>query len=95
MTTTAPKPAPAPAVPAPNVRGTLVGSPAAAFVLFSRPAKPTVRVRVSGGAFAVHLAPGVYTIRLAPPGSGRVTPASVRVPRTGIVRLRLVVQPKP
>ena len=108
----APDPAPAPAAIAPvlNVRGTLTGTlraacpsgepcdppQAGAFVLFSRLAKPTVRARVSGGAFALHLAAGLYRIRLAPPpASGHVMPASVRVPQAGVVHLRLaVVQPK-
>jgi hypothetical protein len=92
-----------------NVRGTLTGTriaacptgeacdppQAGAFVLFSRLAKPTVRGRVTGGSFAVHLAAGLYTIKLAPPASsGHVMPARVRVPRAGIVHLKLVVQPK-
>ena len=99
----------APTAPVLNVRGTLAGNPiaacpsgeacdppqAGAFVLFSRLAKPTVRARVSGGAFAVHLAAGLYTIKLAPsPASGHVTPARVRVPSTSVVHLKLVVQPK-
>jgi hypothetical protein len=108
--TSAPTPAAStPTAPVLNVRGTLTGVPmaacpsgeacdppqAGAFVLFSRLAKATVRARVTRGAFAVHLAAGLYTIRLAPPAaSGHVTPTRVRVPRTGIVHLRLVVQPK-
>jgi hypothetical protein len=68
---------------------------AGAFVLFSRLAKPTVRVRVAAGAFAAHLAAGLYTIKLAPPpASGHVVPARVRVPRTGVVHLKIAVQPK-
>ena len=68
---------------------------AGAFVLFSRLANRTVRAHVSGGAFAVHLAAGLYTIKLAPPAaSGHVTPARVRVPSTGVVHLKLAVQPK-
>jgi hypothetical protein len=66
-----------------------------AVLLFSRPSRPTVSVRVTGGSFALHLAPGAYAIRVSPsqPG-GSVKPSSVRVPRAGVVRLRLVVTQK-
>jgi hypothetical protein len=63
-------------------------------VLFSRAGHPTVRVRAVGGSFALHLVPGTYRIALQPP-LGTVSPATVRVPRTGAVRLHLVVQPNP
>jgi len=63
-------------------------------VMFSRAGHPTVRVRAIGGSFALHLVPGTYRIALQPP-LGAVSPATVRVPRTGTVRLHLVVQPNP
>jgi hypothetical protein len=63
-------------------------------VMFSRPGHATVRVRAVGGSFALHLVPGTYRIALQP-SLGTVSPATVRVPPTGIVRLKLVVQPNP
>jgi hypothetical protein len=63
-------------------------------VMFSRPGHATVRVRAVGGSFALHLVPGTYRIALQP-SLGAVSPATVRVPRTGTVRLHLVVQPNP
>ena len=52
-------------------------------------------IRVAAGSFALHLAPGAYTIRVSPSQQGgSLTPSSVRVPRTGVVRLRLVVTQK-
>jgi len=63
-------------------------------VLFSRSGHPTVRVRAVGGSFALHLVPGTYRIALQP-SLGAVSPTTVRVPRTGTVRLHLVVQPNP
>lgn len=91
------------ASPAPNVRGTVTGRaggscpvgeacdplpPPFAVVFVHR--GTAVRVRIRAGAFATHLAAGRYTIRLAPP-AGVVTPASVVVPRRGVVRLHLRV----
>jgi len=63
-------------------------------VMFSRTGHATVRVRAVGGSFALHLVPGTYRITLQP-SFGTVSPATVRVPRTGTVRLHLVVQPNP
>jgi hypothetical protein len=63
-------------------------------VMFSRPGHATVRVRAVGGSFALHLVPGTYRIALQP-SLGTVSPATVRVPRSGTVRLKLVVQPNP
>ena len=66
-----------------------------AVLLFSRPSRPTVSVRVAGGSFALHLAPGGYAIRVSPSQQGdTLKPSSVRVPRTGVVHLRLVVTQK-
>ena len=65
------------------------------YVTFSRPGHVTVRVRVVEGTFALHLTPAAYTIGLTPPPAGDVKPAAVRVPRTGVVRLHLTVQPTP
>lgn len=69
-------------------------TPVGVYVVFFRSGHPAVRVRVrSSGSFAVRLAPAWYRIRLAPPPlSGHVTPARVRVPREGVVRLRLEIQ---
>jgi hypothetical protein len=63
-------------------------------VSFSRPGHRAVHVRAVGGSFALHLTPASYRISL-PASLGVVSPATVRVPRTGTVRLHLVVQPTP
>ncbi|HEY1512525.1 MAG TPA: hypothetical protein VGF66_02150 [Gaiellaceae bacterium] len=70
-------------------------NPVGVFVVFSRERHRPVRVRVrANGSFAVRLAPAWYRISLAPPPlSGRVTPARVRAPRRGAVRLRLEIRP--
>jgi len=67
----------------------------ATYVTFSRVGHPTVRARVVDGSFAIHLVPAVYTLAMSPPPGGDITPARVRVPRTGIVRLHVAVQPTP
>ena len=67
----------------------------ATYVMFSRAGHPTVRVRAVDGSFSVHLVPGRYTIALSPPPAGTVSPAAIRVPSTGVVRLHVVVQPTP
>jgi hypothetical protein len=63
----------------------------AASLAFSRNGSVVARVRVgANGRFALHLAPGVYGVRAAPPAlMGKLTPATFRVPRTGTVQLRL------
>lgn len=91
-----------------NVRGTLdrgaapqcpAGEPCdppivAAFLVFSQPGKPDIRVRTGAdGAFAVHLDPGAYSISAAPALNGRLEPNQVRVPSSGTVDLHLVVRP--
>jgi hypothetical protein len=64
------------------------------FLDFSQPGKPDVRVRVgAGGAFALHLDPGVYSISAAPPPNGSLDPSSVRVPGSGTVNLHIVIRP--
>ena len=84
---------------APNVKGTVVRAtqtcptgdacdplPPAAFVVFTRNGHMT-RVRLAAsGAFAVHLVPGLYAVSTAP--THRTTPATLRVPRVGVVRPR-------
>jgi hypothetical protein len=96
MTVVTPKPsAPTPVTSTPNVRGTLTGV-TRVYVDFSRSSGSTVRFHIARGAFELHLAPGAYGIRLVRLPQGRIIkPASVRVPSTGVIRLRLVVQPKP
>jgi hypothetical protein len=63
----------------------------AVFLVFSQPGSADVRTIVaSGGAFAVHLDSGVWSISAAPPPlGGQVEPGEVRVPATGTVDLRL------
>jgi hypothetical protein len=93
--------------PKPNVRGVVVGVPVVAcppgepcdpavravFVAFARRDHTPVRARIRpGGAFALYLRPGSYSIRLLPPQRGRLTPSIVRVPARGVMRLRLVVR---
>jgi hypothetical protein len=69
-------------------------APVGFYVVFSRQGRKPVRAKVRpSGAFAVRLAPGRYRITLAPPPlSGRVTPTTVRAPRTGVARLRLEIR---
>jgi hypothetical protein len=92
--------------PKPNVRGVVVGSTVVCpprepcdpptkpiFVAFSRPGHPAVRARIGRtGQFAVYLRPARYSIHLWPTQTRRVNPATVRAPREGFVRLRLVVR---
>ena len=90
---------------APNVKGTFVRSaptagctpgepcdppPQAAFLLFTRNAHST-RVPIgANGTFAVRLAAGYYRVTVLPGQSSTVSPASIRVPRTGVIHPRLV-----
>jgi hypothetical protein len=91
------------ASPAANVKGSLVRAsstggclpgdvcdpiPPAAFVVFTRSGHATRARLAANGAFAVHLASGLYAVSTAPLHA--VTPATLRVPRTGIVHPRLV-----
>ena len=96
------------ATPSRNVRGVLVRGPATvgcypgepcdppgpSMLIFSRAGRVAARIRVgASGGFALHLAPGRYAIRVAPPPLvGRLVPATVRVPRVGAVRLRLAIR---
>ena len=89
------------ATPAPNVKGTVVRTtqrcpvgepcdplPSAVFVVFTRNGRVT-RVKLgASGAFAVHLAAGLYAVSTAPQHA--VTPASLRVPRVGVIHPRFV-----
>lgn len=69
--------------------------PVGNYVVFSRVHHAAVRVSVrSNGSFAARLAPAWYRISLAPPPlTGHIGPARVRVPRTGVLRLRLEIRP--
>jgi hypothetical protein len=95
------------AAPSPNVRGVVIGSQVftcprdepcdpplnAVFVVFTRQSGTTTRARVSdAGTFGLRLAPGLYSVRLAPAQLGKVTPTSVRVPRKGVLRVRLALR---
>jgi hypothetical protein len=89
----------------PNVRGTFVRStatpgcsqgdpcdppPPTAFLLFTRKGHST-RVRLGfNGAFAVRLAGGFYRVTALPSQNATITPASIRVPRTGVIHPRFV-----
>jgi hypothetical protein len=88
----------------PNVRGTLVRAPvtvgcpvgepcdpppAASFIVFARSAHATRARLTAAGTFALRLAPGLYRVSLAPP-VGTVKPATLRVPRSGVIHPRLV-----
>jgi len=89
------------ATPAPNVKGTVVRTaqrcpvgepcdplPPALYVVFTRSGRVT-RVKLgASGAFTVHLAAGFYAVSTAPPHA--VAPASLRVPRVGVIRPRFV-----
>lgn len=88
----------------PNVKGVVVRSttaggcyrgepcdppPAAMFVVFTRNGHAT-RVTIGAtGAFAVHLAPGMYSVSVAP-RFRYVTPATLRIPQLGVVHPRFV-----
>ena len=90
------------AAPAPNVKGSLVRSsassclpgdvcdpvPPPAYVVFTRAGHSTRAKLAPNGAFALHLDAGAYSVSTAP--LHPVTPATLRVPRVGIIRPRLV-----
>ena len=69
--------------------------PVGTFLDFSRTGQPSVRAYVGpGGAFALHLDPGAYTIAAAPPPlRGKLSPDTVRVPQQGTVALELAILP--
>jgi hypothetical protein len=68
--------------------------PVGRFITFARRGHEPVRARVgSNGSFALRLPPGEYRISLAPPPlSGHVTPAAMRVPRSGAMHLKLEIR---
>ena len=89
---------------APNVKGVVVRTPTAAgcyqgepcdpppataFVVFTRSGHSTRVTIGASGAFAVYLAPGLYNVSVAP-RIRSVTPATLRVPRSGVIHPRLV-----
>ena len=88
----------------PNVKGTFVrwsttvckqGDPCdpplqASFLVFSRNGRATTVKLGATGAFALHLAAGVYSVSTRPSRAGSVAPATVRVPRVGVIHPRLV-----
>jgi hypothetical protein len=89
---------------APNVRGMFVRStqttvcrqgdpcdppPPTAFLLFTRNGHSTRVTVAANGAFAVRLAAGFYRVSVPDRGSA-VSPATIRVPPTGVIRPRLV-----
>ena len=64
--------------------------PQAAFLLFTRSGHST-RVRLgANGAFAVRLAAGLYRVAVLPSQGSSVSPASIRVPRIGVLHPRFV-----
>lgn len=89
----------------PNVKGIVVRSPQAmpcypgepcdqppqaTFLLFTRNGHAT-RARLDGdGTFAVRLAGGVYRVTVLPSHSSTVSPATLRVPRAGVIHPRFV-----
>lgn len=94
----------------PNVKGVFVRSthttvcfqgepcdppPQATFLMFTRNGHST-RVRLgANGSFAVRLAAGNYAVTVLPAHSGAVSPATVRVPRVGVIHPRLVQRAVP
>jgi hypothetical protein len=89
------------ATPAPNVKGIVVRTtqgcpvgepcdplPPALYVVFSRNGHVTRAKLGASGGFAVHLAAGFYAVSTAPQRA--VTPASLRVPRVGVIHPRFV-----
>jgi len=66
-------------------------------LVFSRAGRAVSTIRVgAGGQFAIHLPAGVYGVRAAPALlGGNLTPAQVRVPRSGTIYLRLQLRRTP
>ena len=64
-------------------------------LIFTSAGKPDVSILVgANGTFALHLDPGAYTIRAAPPPMhAMLEPSQVRVPSTGNVELSLKIVP--
>jgi len=96
----------APAATTPNVRGVIAiprsdvcppdepcdPTGASGSLVFWRAGKVAARAELAPtGRFALRLAPGRYTIRLSPPLRALVSPATVRVPESGRIWLRLSV----
>ena len=90
---------------APNVRGTFVRSnqtpictqgdpcdppPRATFLLFTRGGHSIRVTLAANGTFAVRLAAGLYRVSVLPNLGSTVSPASIRVPATGVIHPRLV-----
>ena len=89
----------------PNVKGTLVRGPVvitchpnepcdqppfASFLVFARNGQST-RVRLgANGRFAVRLTRGLYRVSVLPSRNATVTPATLRVPRAGVIHPRFV-----
>ncbi len=88
----------------PNVKGVVVRAtggggcyqgepcdplPPATYVVFSRGSVATRSKLAANGSFSIHLAPGRYTVTVAPP-HGLLTPATLAVPRVGTLHPRLV-----
>jgi hypothetical protein len=87
----------------PNVKGIYVRSPQsapcyagepcdqppqAAFLVFTRSGHAT-RARLGGdGTFAIRLAEGLYRVSVLPGHSWTVSPATLRVPRAGVIHPR-------
>jgi hypothetical protein len=64
--------------------------PQAAFLLFTHNGH-TTRARLGGdGTFAVRLAGGLYRVSVLPALSSTVSPATLRVPRAGVIHPRFV-----
>lgn len=64
--------------------------PPAAFLVFTRKGHST-RVRIgANGNFAVRLAGGFYRVTVLPSQSTTLAPASIRVPRVGVIHPRFV-----
>jgi hypothetical protein len=63
--------------------------PQATFVVFTRSGHTKRATIGATGAFSVRLVPGLYAVSLAPMRSG-VSPATVRVPRSGVIHPRFV-----
>ena len=98
---------PAASVPAINVSGTVARPPSttcptgeacdppnsASVLIFTRAGQPDISTPIDArGAFALHLDPGTYALRVGPPpASGRIQPGEVRVPSTGTVRILVTI----
>jgi hypothetical protein len=81
------------ATPTACVNGEPCDPPITAALFFRRVGHAMVRTTVgANGTFALHLAPGIYTVSQGA-ALPRLVPSAIRVPTTGVLRLTLRTVP--